>query len=170
MKKKFWILACILAAAILAVLCLPSQESSDSVVFYYPRKNFAYGADRGAIGSEDREVGHRAEDFPYLLALYLEGPMDPNLRHPFPGKTISQVQTMEIQGDKVTITLSDLGVGMRDSEFSLACACLARTCLEITGAEQVRITSGDRTVNMTMNNLLLEDESVLVQEATEERE
>ena len=159
MKKK-WILG---AAAILALLALfwflPKGGDTDRVNFYYPRKNYAYGTPEGAIGWEARDVGHRKRNLPYLLAIYLEGPFHPDLEAPFPGPNRRQVQTLTQSRDQVTITLADLGVGLTDSQFNLSCACIAKTALELTDVQRVKITSGERSVVMTRENLLLFDES-----------
>ena len=158
MKKRYWIpTLVILCGILLLILFLPRAEQQDRVTFYYARKDFAYGQNPGVMTPEYRTVGRRTRDYPYLLALYLEGPLDPDLAIPFRDNRSDQVQTVEVEDDVVTITLADLGVGMTDSQFALSCACLSRTCLELTGARQVNITSGERSVSMTKENLLFYD-------------
>lgn len=166
--KRFLLPAILVLAAVLILLGLPLEESSDSVTFYYARKDYAYAKDSGAFGSETREVGRRKTDLTYLLALYLDGPMDQNLKTPFPGNNIQEVQTLTIDQGTVTITLADMGVGMRDSEFTLSCACLSKTCLEISDAQKVKITSGERSVTMTRDNLIFFDESTWEEEKVTE--
>ena len=160
MKKRYWIagFAALLLLGLMVVF-LPRQEKADHVTFYYAQKNFAYGHDCGVMAPEYRAVGRRSNDYPDLLALYLEGPLDPALAIPFRDNRSDQVQTVVVEDDVVNITLADLGVGMTDSQFTLSCACLSRTCLEITGASRVNITSGERSVSMTRENMLLRDDS-----------
>ena len=158
--KKNGVIALIVAAAILGLLWLaPSQETADRVTFYYAKSEFGYGSGQGTIGYEVRDVGRKKSDLTYMLALYLQGPMDSNLSMPFPGNNIDQVKTVSRVKDHVFITLADLGVGMTDSRFNLSCACLTKTCLSITDAKKVTITSGDREVTMTADNLITFDES-----------
>ena len=170
MKKKLGSLLAAVLALVLVALALPHQESQGRVNFYYERTHYQYGSPDGVFGTEVREVGQRSNDYLYLLALYLDGPLDPNLKLPFPGKKTDQVQTLTMEDGVVTIVLADQYGSMTDSEFNLSCACLAKTCLELTQAEKVKIISGDRTVNMTEKNLLLFDASTSVEtENTEER-
>ena len=170
MKKTFLILLAA-AAAVLGLLCLiPRGEDTNLVTFYYARNDYLYGEREGTVGWEVRDVGRKKEDLTYLLALYLEGPFDSKLKKPFPGKSIDHVQTLTWTGNSVYITLADMGVGMTDSQFNLSCACLTRTCLELTGAQRVRITSGDRSVMMTEDSLLLYDESTMMEKQNTEEE
>ena len=49
-----------------------------------------------------------------------------------------------------------------DSQFSLAAACLTKTCLGIHNVQAVQIESGDRIVRMNPANLQFYDESTSV--------
>ena len=46
---------------------------------------------------------------------------------------------------------------MTDAAFSLACACLTKTCMELTQASSVTVISGTRMVTMGPDNLILTD-------------
>ena len=162
-RKFIMILCCVLAAVVLIVVCLtPRQDLTGTVTFYYARSEFAYGTPNGAIGSELREVGGHENDLNYLLALYLEGPMDKNLRSPLPGTAYVRILDLSQRGDALHIQLSDLSTVMSDSEFTLACACLTKTCLGIHNVQAVQITSGDRSIRMNPANLQFYDESTSV--------
>ena len=163
LRKFFLISGCVLAAVILiAVAASPREELSGNVTFYYVRSEFAYGTEYGAIGSELREVGGHEEDLNYLLALYLEGPLSAGLRSPLPGKASVQILDLSQKGDALHIRLSDLSSVMTDSQFSIACACLTKTCLGIHHVQAVQIESGDRVVRMNPANLQFYDESTSV--------
>lgn len=168
-KKTMVILGSLLALILLICLGVPQKDLSGTVTFYYARKDFAYGTPDGAIGSELREVRGHEHDLNYLLALYLEGPLDENLRSPLPGKSRVRILDLETVGDALHITLSDLSNAMTDSEFTMASACLTKTCLEILNVQAVLIESGDRSVRMNPANLQFYDEStsVLFQEREE---
>ena len=161
-KKFFSILACVMLAVVVIAAFFPYEQIQDPVTFYYPRSEYRYGSQDGVIGSEQRDVGGRKNDLGYMLALYLEGPMDQNLIAPFPGKSLTRILTLKQAGNSLVILLSDLGDSMTDGEFSLACACLTKTCLEMTNVQAVQITSGDRAVRMTHGNLIFFDESASV--------
>ena len=151
-----------LVVVLLIAAPFPYERIQDPVVFYYPRSTYSYGHDDGVIGSELRDVGGKKNDLGYMLALYLEGPLEQDLVAPFPGKSLTRILTMKQAGNSLVILLSDLSDSMTDGEFSLACACLTKTCLEMTNVQAVQITSGERSVRMTPANVLVFDESASV--------
>ena len=162
-RKFTMILCCVLAfAAIIALAFAPHEELSGNVTFYYARSQFEYGARNGAIGSELRNVGGHEEDLNYLLALYLEGPLTEGLRSPLPGKAYVRILDVTQKGDALHVKLLDLSSVMTDSQFSLAAACLTKTCLGIHNVQAVQIESGDRIVRMNPANLQFYDESTSV--------
>ena len=57
----------------------------------------------------------------------------------------------------ITLYLSDTAATMDDMEYSLACTCLSLTCLDLTDAASVTITSGNRSITMNRNTLTLFD-------------
>ena len=168
-KKFLIIVCCVLAVILLIALVFPKADLSGSVVFYYARKDFAYGTPGGAIGSEVRDVRGHEQDLNYLLTLYLEGPLDEKLRSPLPGKSDVRILDLQIVGDALHVRLSDLSNILTDSEFTLGSACLTKTCLELTNVQAVLIESGSRSVRMNPAKLQFYDEStsVLFQEREE---
>ena len=163
MKRFLIILAAILAIILGAAFLTPFREIQDHVTFYYAQSDFSYASPEGVIGAEIREVNGRCDDLPYLLALYLEGPLAPSLTSPFPGKGTTQILELERKDQVIEVKLSNLDVTMTDSQFSLACACLTKTCLGLTDAQAVKINSGSRCVTMDHHNLMVFDESASVQ-------
>ena len=149
------ILPLILAALIFLSGCnLSAERMKEPVTFYYVRSGFATDMSQ-VIGTEQREAsGHRG-DLSYLLALYLIGPSQEGLATPLPKGT--RIITVEDRAGGIQLKLSDTEEAMTDAEFSLACACLSLTSMDLTGAERVTILSGNRTVTMTRENLELYD-------------
>ena len=149
--------------SLLLVLCLLgslwgcsfSGNSKDQAVFYYCQKDYAFGAENGVITAEERDVTGHAGDISYLLSLYLMGPLDEELSFPFSGRT--RLLGIEMVENTLCVELTDLGKSLTDSQFTLGCACLTMTCLELTDASQVTITSGERTVTMDESCLTLYD-------------
>ncbi len=132
------------------ILGEPVQEP---VTFYYLRESYPYGSTESVIGFEERDASGHREDLTYLMALYLMGPAKEDLRSPLPLGT--NIFSAKYESGTVLLALSD--TTLTDVDFSLACACLAMTCMDLTGAEAVTITSGSRTVSMDKTNLVLFD-------------
>ena len=130
------------------------NELKEPVTFYYLSSNYEEDMS-SAIDSERREAAGHRDDLMYLMALYLMGPADEDLHAPLPGDTT--VQAAEMHGTNVTITLSDVSDSMTDFQFTVACSCLTLTCLDITEATNVTIISGDRSITLDANDLLLSD-------------
>ena len=74
---------------------------------------------------------------------------------------------MEQASSGISLVLTDTLETLSDADYSLACACLTLTCLNITGGEKVTITSGSRSVTMTRNTLTLFDGGTAETEETQ---
>lgn len=140
------------------ILCLflsgCSSRLKEPVTFYYIRSEYQEDMD-SIIKSEEREASGHRNDFSYLLALYMMGPADEDLRSPLPYGTI--ILKSDLKSTGIQLELSDTSKTMTDAEFSLACACLALTCLDYTQANTITINSGDRSVTMSRDTLILHD-------------
>lgn len=134
-----------------------SGRIKEPVNFYYLRSDYQEDLSTAFV-SEHREASGHVDDLSYLMALYLMGPADETLRSPIPAGT--RIFVKENNAYNVKLELSDTEKSMTDSEFSIACACLSLTCLELTGTEEVTITSGNRSVTMNRDNLELTDSSI----------
>lgn len=135
---------------------LPAQTGY-TVNFYYVRS--AYREDMTSLmDSERRDPAGHQDDLSYLLALYLIGPSNDELISPIPSDT--ELLSVSQNGNSVTVELSDTGKTMSESHFALSCACLSMTCLDLTGAETVTVTSGSRTITMTRSNLFFTDHAI----------
>lgn len=153
--KRFF---CIAMTLLLLLAGCASQGYRDPVTFYYPRSQYQYGGDQSVIAREDREASGHRWDLEYLMALYLMGPSEEELRSPLPRGT--QMLRVERKGSAITLTLSEVPSSMTDAAFSLACACLTRTCMSLTKTDSVTVVSGNRSITMTTENLILVDSSL----------
>ena len=168
--KRFLCLLLILSL-FLSGCQIPGERIKDPVTFYYVQSEYQSGNIRpefqtditSIIASEDREAAGHKDDLAYLLALYLMGPSEDDLVSPIPRGT--QIFSVEETIAGISIKLSDTAKTMTDVEYTLACACLSLTCLELSNAEKVTVSSGSRAVTMTRENLLLLED---VTTATEE--
>jgi len=150
MKKM---IALILAACLLLSGCsMLGDRIKDPVTFYYIRGDYQTSMGQ-VIASEYREAsGHRG-DLSYLLALYSMGPAEDDFTSPLPKGT--KIMVTEHTEAGIVLNLSENLDNISDAEFTLAGACLGLTCLELTDAQQITILCGDRSMNVTANNLLM---------------
>ena len=136
--------------------CGVSSRYNEPVIFYYLRETYQYSDSSGVISAEVREaVGHR-DSLSYLLALYLMGPSEEDLRSPFPKDV--RILSVEQGSTSIHLELNEAAAHLSDAELSLACACLTLTCAGLTGAEVVTVTSGARSITMTPDSLTLYDD------------
>lgn len=147
------------ALAILMLSACGSSALKEPVTFYYRRAAFHSNAENSVIASEYREATGHQKDLWYLLTVYLAGPLDSSLRSPFPSGT--KLLNVSADGNNLVIELSNTNRAQSDAAFSLACACLTKTCLALTDAETVTVISGSRTLTTSLDALLLFDESIL---------
>ncbi len=166
MKK---ILCAFLAVLLLCALTGCNKEKSElrePVKFYYCLSDPAYGAAPGVIGHEARESAGHAQDFSYLLDVYLAGPESYTLRTPFP--TGTALTGFSLDGKSAAVQLSTSFAKLSGISLTLACACITLTVWEISGAEQVSISvegmmlDGNAQITMNRNSLLLLDDSNIV--------
>lgn len=153
-----------LTAIILICLLLSGCGNGlkEPVTFYYLNANYEETMS-SVIGSEQREASGHAEDLAYLMALYLMGPASEDLQSPLPQGV--HMFSIEHRNSAITLRLSSPSTPMTDAQYTLAFSCLSMTCLEITGAESITISCGDRTMTLSASDLLLQD---LITAGTEE--
>ena len=145
-------LICIVLALFLLSGCgIMGSRVKDPVTFYYIRDDYQKSMEP-VIVSEIREAAGHTDDLPYLLVLYSMGPSGDGLKSPFP-QNIRIIPTEHTEKG-VVLSLSDNLQDMTDAEYTLASACLALTCMELTDAEQVTVVSGDRSVTIRPENLI----------------
>lgn len=132
--------------------------------FYYLRTEAQYEGTDGIIAPEERELNGLRGDIGPLLEAYLQGPTDKDLESPFPRDTVLLDWQM-IRGN-LHLNLNDTFAQLSGIDLSLACACLARTCLELTDATTIRIRANGAMLNgstyviLSNDNLFLADDSL----------
>ena len=152
-----------LAFLILVLLMLTGCTPQDPQLhFYYRQKELVYGAADGVIAMEPREAPGHEDDLDYLLTLYLEGPLDDTLVSPFPQGTAMEGFTYS--DATMYVTLNDVYASLDGMDHTIASACIAHTCFDLTKAEKVVIkcTSseyGNKSITLTRDALLLTDDS-----------
>lgn len=152
--------------------CTQKQEKfTEPVNFYYLRdqsqENIHHGSDDSVIVPEIREGYGLRDDVSLLLKSYLAGPVSDTCRSPFPAGTVLKNWSMD--GTTLCVTLSNQLAGLTGVDMTLACACLSKTLMELTGASAVRIQAEslelDGKVSITMNQsiLILLDEAIVTE-------
>ncbi len=142
---------------------LGCAAEQDDTVFYYPRTEFLYHDAENVIVAEKRYFSSKTLSLQYLLVTYLVGPEDETLESPFPPNT--RLYSTGALDDTLIVYLTDVPK-ISDARFSLGCACLAMTAMAATDCEAVTIVSGEKTLTITADDLLLRD--AVMEEATEE--
>ena len=149
----------ILCLALALILLLPplsgcGERIKEPVTFYYLQDSYEENMDSLIVG-EEREVAGYQDNLKYLLSFYLMGPVGKSLHSPLPRGTNLFSVTKEYSS--LSIEISNTSALLSESEFSLACACLSMTCMDLVGVEEVTVISGSRSLTMRQENLILND-------------
>lgn len=154
------LLCCLLIIASLLCLCgCMAEDISNSANFYYIRNGFTYGSEDSVMASEVRSTAGLSGE-QEILDKYLEGPQDTNsLISPFPsGLEITEFTYKE---RNLHITLSTQITTLSKAKQTLACACIARTVMELTGVTAVYFQT-DSADYARMDPIIFNKDSVLL--------
>lgn len=158
MKKKISVLL-LISLCIPLWGCQPKTEPVKSpVTFYYCREEFDHGKEDSVILGEIRDQAGFEDNLTGLLDIYLQGPVSENLHSTFPYGTV--VREYRVEDTTAVLTLShqlSLAEGM---DLTIACACLTKTVLELTGLDTVRIYT--QTANLENNSYIQMDRNTLL--------
>ncbi len=137
-----------------------SDEITTPVNFYYRNAVIEFNGNDSVISAEIRDSEICSGDLQALISLYLAGPLSDAYISPFPQNV--QVVNLSVDGDAVHIVLSDSFAQLKDMDLTLACACLARTIMDLTACNAVNISAagtllgGKEAMQITRENLLLD--------------
>ena len=149
----------IAAGLCLLLLCGCGRKGKplfDPVYFYYPRTEYDYGSADSAITWEAMDGTGHMEDWDYLMAEYFAGPIDEGLVNPFPvGTTLLSAR---LEGDDFLLEISPEALTLPEHQFTLGCSCLSMTCFELTQAETVTVSCGEKNLTIRRNGMLLMDD------------
>lgn len=154
----------------LASCAYNSSGMIEPAEFFYQRKisDIKEHPTDGVIASELREASGHRNDWNYLLSLYLRGPLDRSLVSPFP----ASCKLIGISREEKTlhIILDENFAELKDIDLTIACACLAKTCISLANVEAVHIEAasadGTNLINLIIDrgSLLLEENGIIPQE------
>ena len=149
----------IAAGLCLLLLCGCGRKGKplfDPVYFYYPRTEYDYGSADSAITWEAMDGTGHMDDFEFLLSEYFAGPIDEGLVNPFPvGTTLLSAR---LEGDDFLLEVSAEALELPEHQFTLGCSCLSMTCFELTQAETVTVSCGEKSLTIRRNGMLLADD------------
>ena len=154
--KRMILFLLILAAILSFTAC--QEEIAPEPSFYYLRTQdtIAYGREDALIVAVPQDFSQETE-LDILLQLYLDGPVDENQRNPFPKRTYL-LRTIE-QEDTLLLVLSREFSTLDGMPLTLAGACLAATCRDLTGFEKIQVRSGENIYDFDMNSYVFLDTS-----------
>lgn len=140
-------LRCLLLAALLLLPLWGCSKNNMAhpVNYYYLQKDALSDTSSNVIAAEVRDGAAHREQWVYLLGSYLRGPISYSYTNPFP--SLLQLRKADLQGDHLYLTLSEHLADLSGLDLTLACACLALTGMELTGAESVEIQAEGRLLN-----------------------
>ena len=153
------IISSLLIISLFLCLCGCSAGDTDNTVtLYYVRNSYVYGSADGVMAAEERTVTEPSSD-EEILRSYLDGPVDDSLSSPFPYG--SQILDLHCEEEKLYITLSVHIVTLPKAKQVLACACLARTAIELMGVDSVHFQT-DSTDFARMEPIVINKDSVML--------
>lgn len=157
--KRITILFILLAVMLPLCGCREEAEPILSpVTFYYSRAEFDHGNENSVIHGEIRESAGYEGDLIGLLNLYLNGPISEEYKATFPAGT--KLKDFQVEDKTAVLTVTDQLSLARGINLTIACACLTKTVLEMTGLDAVKIQA--ETVNLGNSVFILMDRSSLL--------
>ena len=156
--------------SILILICLlfsltACRQESDPVVepanFYYRNSDIAFGAEDGLISvyvAETKDLNGKIID---ILNLYVKGPYDSRHKFTFPSGTT--VLRCNVSGDTTFIMVSNEFARLTGIDLTVACTCLAKTVMDLTGTDKITISAsdvpleGNTSITISRGNVLLKD-------------
>lgn len=157
MKRLLIFLLCMVC---LLSACGTSQPKiEDPVTFYYTRTEYIFGQADSVIASEVREATGKKTNLSALLAQYLQGPESSELRSPFPAD--ARILDIRQDGTVLQLKMNDRFSALTDMELTIACACLTKTSLELTGCQTVQIFI-DGTLPDTQHIITMDAQTLLL--------
>lgn len=140
-----------------------TNKIQKSAEFYYPPQDYIYLQEGNLLDFETRDTA----DLPNMASVldrYMEGPQSIRFLNPFPAGC--KVISLRHYDATVELVVSNELAQLTGISLPLACACLARTCMEMTGAETVRIRAqgllldGEKDIVMTRQTLNITSNSL----------
>lgn len=157
----------LLSVMMLLTGCTSTKNISRTVQFYYIHNEIEFGSKSGVIASNTVQIKYKNEDNLQILNRYFNGPTNYECISPFPaGITLIDFETTQ---DTARLTLSPHMSMLSGIDFTVACACLTRTVIELTGVQTVHLSiqdnliDGQESIRLTMSSFTYWDDTDLNQ-------
>lgn len=142
--------------------CKPETgKTKDPVNFYYRRSKLTYDSEDSVIAPMEAEAAGHRDDPAYLLNQYFSGPEGETFDQTFPtGTALLELVLSEARAE---VILSPQFAQLSDIDLTVACGCIAKTVMELTGVSSVKIIAegealdGSPYITMDADNMLLQD-------------
>ena len=144
MKKILYIVLSILLMSTLVSCSEQTPADMKDVAFYYLKNEPEYGSESPVISKVVRSVP-AGDSYESIMKLFLNGPITYDCVSPFPGGT--ELIEMYTEGNRATLVISPHLSTLSPSAQTLACACLTRTVIELTGVLTVHIRIENGLIN-----------------------
>jgi len=138
-----------------------SSQLEHPVTVYYKRAEPTHGTADSVIASTWMEGKDHEKDYSHLISQYLKGANEPNFAPTFPRGTT--LVSLKLDALTAKIVLDDHFSSLSGMDLTIACVCLARTVMELTGCQEVIISAkttklnGENFIILSADSYLLTD-------------
>lgn len=157
--KRLIILCLVLLLIPLAGCQKDTTQFEHPVTVYYRRAEPTHGAANSVIASTMIEGTGHENDYSYLLSRYLKGSDDPLFARTFPRGTT--LVSFKLDALTAKIVLGYHFSSLSEMDLTIACVCLTRTVMELTGCQEVIISAESTKLN-GQNFIILSADSYLL--------
>ena len=157
----------ILSFILIIILFLPilgcqQNNNINSNNFYYPRSDYGYNSLEGKFYNSfiEPEIREKIpnQNIDEIITTYLTGPMAVTLKNPFPEKM--SLESVVVDNQTLYITVSNHLSELTGIHLMIACACLGKTCMELTNTSNVQISCGSALLD-GRKSIVLRDNAIL---------
>ena len=160
--KKAIIITLFFAFTLTLSACSFSTTEPDSLTFYYIKSKDNFDGISDIIVPFYPNTSITNDSYAELLGLYFNGPTNYSCYSPFPAGTT--LEELNVTRSKAKLTLSPHFATISDVELTIACACLTKTVIGITGVNSVQILvngaqlCGEDSLTFNLNSFTYYDE------------
>jgi spore germination protein GerM len=154
--KRFACFALILFLLLSCAACTAETETPPKFYYLRTEETILYGEAQGFISPVVRDLP-QGMSLDAALQLYLDGPTEENFYTPIPKGTYL-LSTISKE-DHIVIVLSREFSTLDGIQLTLAGACLAATCHELTGIGKIHVRSGENIYDFDLNSFVFLDDS-----------
>lgn len=136
-------------------------DNPNKVQFYYEANSLTYKTSSSILVPERRDCTLYKDDDLALVNYYFAGPESETCKSPFPSEV--RATKLTVSSDTVNIYMNDRFSDIKGLKFTVACACLSQTLMELYQRDHVKIfaarsfSDGSVFVEISKDTLLLWD-------------